>query len=187
MNSTYKKIGAAVAVVVLVGAFMYWGTGFIYDLTRGQSSEEREALITEIENNQKILESRTEIDYSLEQQVKDAEYELDLKLEEFPEDVDIPELVNEMLKLADENSITIIPLRTTSWAAAPRSGYQVYRFQIQVNGNVDDILSFITDVENSNVSSAVTTSLQLSSESIGDAGQSWAARSTLTVSVYRRA
>ena len=96
MNSTYKRIIAAVAVVVLVGAFMYWGTGLIYDLARGQSSEELEALISEIENNKKVLENRTAIDYSLEQQVKDTEYELELELEEFPEDVDIPELVNEM-------------------------------------------------------------------------------------------
>lgn len=180
-----KRIIIAGAIVVFIGAFLFWGTGFIYDMAWARSTPERETLVNEIENTQRILDSRAEIDNTLQYQLEELQSQLDYELTELPDNIYIPGLIDEMLSLAEGTGISIVPLRTTDWTKT-EGGYQVYQIQVLVEGEVDSITDYITRLEHGGVSSIVTTSLQLNGDSIGDTEQPSEAKGTLIVAVYGR-
>jgi Tfp pilus assembly protein PilO len=182
----YKRLAITGTFVALLSAYIFWGTDFIYSLAWSQSSPERANLTEELENAKKKLDYRIVVDESLAQKLTEARDALKAETEIIPKSIEIEELIHDMLSLADENRINIVPLRTTTWTDALIGGYSRYQIQLQVGGNADDIMDFITGLESGDIYPVVTANLQLNGEAIGHDGQSAAVEGVLIVSVYTR-
>ena len=182
----YKRFALIGIFIALISAYIFWGTDFIYSLAWNQSSPERANLTKELENAKKKLDDRIVVDESLRQKLAEARDELEAETEIIPKSIEIEELIHDMLSLADENGIYIVPLRTTTWTEAFVGGYSRYQIQIQVGGNADDIMDFITGLESGEIYPVITANLQLNGEAIGPAGQPASVNGVLIVSVYTR-
>ena len=180
-----NRIIIAGVIIVFLAAFIFWGTGFIYDVTWARSSNEREDLATQIENAKAALEKVPEIDSTLQYQLEELQSQLEYEMTVLPADIYIPGFIETMLTIADDNGITIVPLRTIDWSAAS-GGYEKYQVQVLVTGDANNIAGFITTLENGDINSVVTTSLKLDGDDIGDKDHPSAAQGTLTIAMYRR-
>ncbi len=180
-----KRLIIAGVIVICIAAFIYWGTGFIYDVARARSADEREVLAAQIEKTQKELENRPQIDDTLQYQLEELQAQLEYESTELPDDIYIPGFIDTMLTIAEENAITIVPLRTTDWSSTS-SGFEEYQVQVLVAGEIDAIENFITTLENGDIGSVVTAGLQLNGDGIGDKEEPSQAEGALIVSMYRR-
>jgi hypothetical protein len=61
-----KRIIIAGVIIAFLAVFLWWGTGFVYDITWARSAEERDALTTQIEKTQKEIENHPEMDPTLQ-------------------------------------------------------------------------------------------------------------------------
>lgn len=182
----YKRIVVLVTIIALLGIYVFWGMDYIYALAWDKSAPERDTLVNELENTKKRLSKRIVVDENLPQEVEQARQELEAEMEKVPVTVDIPGLIDEMLQLADEIGIEIIPLRTSSWSGIARAGYEGYQIQILVAGDASAITNYVDRLEASGPFSLITSDLQLQGEAIGRIGQTWEVQGSLTVSIYRR-
>ena len=182
----YKRFVIIGAFIALLCAYIFWGTDFIYSLAWNQSSPERTILTKELENAKKKMDDRIAVDESLAQKIARASEELKAETETIPKSIQIEELIHDILSLADENEVNVVPLRTTTWNDALIGGYSRYQIQLQIGGNADDIMDFIMGLESGEIYPVVAANLQLSGEAIGHAGQSAPVDGVLIVSVYTR-
>lgn len=182
----YKRFAIIGAFIALLSAYIFWGTDLIYSLAWSQSSLERASLTEELENAKEKLDDRIVVDESLAQKLAEAREELKTETEIIPKSIEIEELIHDILSLADENEVNIVPLRTTTWTDDVIGGYSRYQIQLQIGGNADDIMDFITGLESGEIYPVIAANLQLNGEAIGHAGQSAAANGVLIVSVYTR-
>jgi len=117
--------------------------------------------------------------------LEELQAQLEYESTELPDDIYIPGFIDTMLTIAEENAITIVPLRTTDWSSTS-SGFEEYQVQVLVAGEIDAIENFITTLENGDIGSVVTAGLQLNSDGIGDKEEPSQAEGALIVSMYRR-
>jgi hypothetical protein len=91
-----------------------------------------------------------ELPQNLEQRLEAAQERLDAEQSLFPSNLHSTEVVNTILRLADDGGIKAIPLVTQSWSTevVGEHSYNVLRLTVATEGNFAQLVSFVSNLEN---------------------------------------
>jgi hypothetical protein len=142
-NSMLKWIGVGVLIAVIVANIILWRGYF-----DGQS--ELDMLKGEIEAVNLQISQAVEPPANLESELEEAENDLTLALQVFPEDVDRNDVVDFILNTAETCNVQVIPLVFDGWQVK-RIGqsYMALKYQGTIIGKMSDAANFITMLCNS--------------------------------------
>jgi Tfp pilus assembly protein PilO len=187
----FKRILAAAIIIFIAFAYVQWGMDYIYAYEWDKTAEVRDSLANQIQNTKKIIDQPVVFDESLTQKLGDLKSQIDLEKSKFPNSVYITDVVNDLLHLAVDTGIEIIPLHNGDWANAPKKGYQMYQIQLLVQGDIDNILNFVDQVERTMLYSINIEDLSVKGKAIGPddstAAESQSVQGYITVTVYKTA
>jgi len=201
----YKRILAAAIIILIAFAYVQWGMDYIYGYEWGKTAPDRESLVQEIANTKKIVNQPFTLDATLSQKLTQLQGQINLEKEKFPADIYVTDVVDSLLHLAQDNGIMIIPLRNGDWTKASEKGYEKYQIQLMIAGDIDDITSFVNQVESRMLYSINIENLEMNGESLAPGGVAavgdnvteadtgdetvvpGAVEGNITVTVYRRA
>jgi Tfp pilus assembly protein PilO len=185
----YKRILAAAIIILIAFAYVQWGMDYIYAYEWDKTAPDRASLVNDIANTRKIIGQPVDFDETLTQKLADLQDRVARETEKFPQSVDITDVVNSLLQLAQDTGIEIIPLRNGDWSKSREQGYAVYQIQLIVAGDIDDIVTFVDNVEDNMLYSINIEALDVKGESIGSAGGTAGANAVegfITITVYKR-
>jgi Tfp pilus assembly protein PilO len=182
----YKRILAAAIIIIIAFVYVQWGMDYIYAYEWDKTAPDREALTNDIQNTQKILNQPLTIDATLAQQLVDLQAQVAEETEKFPDEVDITGVVDDLLHLAQVAGIDIIPLQNGDWSASREQAYAGYHIQLLITGNIDNIVSFVNQVEDTMLNSINIESMELKGDEIGPGGTDDPVQGYITVTVYKR-
>jgi Tfp pilus assembly protein PilO len=187
----YKRILAAVIIIIVAFAYVQWGMDYIYAYAWEKTAPDRQSLVNDVTNMKRIVNQPVTVDQSLVQQAAELQAKIEKEAALFPvsENVDITTIVDTLLHLAQDSNIAIIPLRNGEWSKASQPNYQKYPIQLIIAGDTNDIMSFVDKVEDTMLHSIKIDSLDLGGDAI-TAGPSFngtnAVEGYITVSIYGR-
>jgi Tfp pilus assembly protein PilO len=184
-----KRIIAAAIIILIAFAYVQWGMDYIYAYEWDKSAEVRDSLANEIHNTRKIIDQPVVFDDSLSQKLADLQSQVAREKSKFPESVYITDVVNDLLHLAEDTGIHIIPLRNGDWSVAQQKGYEMYRIQLMVEGGIDSIMNFVDQVESNMLYSINIETLSIKGEAIGpdDPAADASVEGYITITVYKKA
>jgi Tfp pilus assembly protein PilO len=186
----YKRILAAAIIIIIAFAYVQWGMHYIYAYEWDKTAPGRDQLTTAIQNTRKIVEQPVNIDDGLSRRLIDLQNLVNLEQDKFPADVDITDVVDSLLHLAQDTGIEIVPLRNGEWTDAREKGYLMYQIQLLITGDADSVANFIDEVESKLLYSLNIDKMEMKGNSIGPAGEgedTYAVDGYITVTIYRRA
>jgi hypothetical protein len=187
----YKRILAAVIIIIIAFAYVQWGMDYIYAYEWDKTAPDRQSLVNDVTNLRKVVNKPVTIDQSLVQKAVELQAKVEKEAALFPasENVDITAVVNNLLHLAQDAGIVIIPLRNGEWSKAKEPAYQEYLIQLIITGDADDIMSFVDKVEDTMLYSIKIDSLDMGGDAI-TSGPSFngtnAVKGYVTVAIYAR-
>jgi Tfp pilus assembly protein PilO len=185
----YKRILAAAIIILIAFAYVQWGMDYIYAYQWDKTAPDRESLANEIQNTRKIVDQPVTLDETLAQTLAELQDRVARETEKFPQSVDVTDVVNNLLHLAQDNHIEIIPLRNGDWSKSREKGYEMYQMQLIVTGDIDDIVTFVDNIEGNMLYSINIEGLNIRGESIGPAGgtpEADAVEGNVTVTIFKR-
>ena len=167
----YKRILAAVIIIIIAFAYVQWGMDYIYAYEWDKTAPDRQSLVTDVANMKKIVSKPVTVDEKLAAQAADLQLQVEKETALFPvsENVDITAVVNDLLHIAQATGIVIIPLRNGEWSVAREPDYQMYQIQLLISGSADNIITFVDKVEDTMLYSIKIDSLDMSWKSVGAA------------------
>jgi Tfp pilus assembly protein PilO len=186
----YKRIVAAAIIILIAFVYVQWGMDYIYAYEWEKTAPDRESLVNEIENIKKIVTRPFTFDDTLAQRLAELESQIETEKEKFPEDIYITDVVDELLHLAEDTGIGIIPLRNGEWTKAREKNYEKYQIQLLLTGDIDDIVEFVDQVEAKMLHSINVENLEVRGDSIGPAGgvlEAGSVEGYVTITVFKRA
>ena len=142
-----KRIVTAAIIILIAFAFVQWGMDYIYAYEWEKTAPERALLVNDIQNTRKIINQPVVIDKELSQKLTELKAQIERETIKFPDSVSITDEVDDLLHLAQDTGIQIIPLHNGEWFDAREKGYMTYQIQLIVEGKVDDVVSFVDQVE----------------------------------------
>ena len=152
------KLLVAVLVFILLIVYAYLGIGYIKQL------KERDALSTQITWVGEMLREIPEPATDLSQQLAAAEASLAVEQNEFAREINITEVVNAILELANDCQVKAIPLVTNPWTTQKvnQHDYHVFRLNVAVEGSFSQLVSFIGKLEDGEFKTLIIKELRVS-------------------------
>ena len=131
-------------IIILLGAYYLFGTDSM------KQRHEHETLTSQINDTTRILAQMPPLPQDLEQQLTSAQASLIAEQSTFPTKMNSTQIINTILKLADECRVKAIPLVTQPWSMVDigEHEYQVFRLNLAVAGDFSQFVSFIRKLEN---------------------------------------
>jgi Tfp pilus assembly protein PilO len=185
----FKRILAATIIILIAVAYVQWGMDYIYAYEWDKTAPDRQSLVNDVANMKKIVSKPVTVDETLVQKAAALQAQVKSETELFPASVDITGVVDQLLHLAKDTGIGIIPLRNGEWTDSREDGYQEYQIQLLITGDIDDIVSFVNKVEGTMLNSLRIDSLDMSGDSILPAATdngTGAVDGNITITVYAR-
>jgi len=185
----YKRILAAAIIILIAFAYVQWGMDYIYAYEWDKTAPDRQSLVNDVANMKKIVSKPVTVDETLVLKAAELQAQVDSERELFPASVDITDVIDQLLHLAEDTGIGIIPLRNGEWTDAREDGYQEYQTQLIITGDIDDIVSFVNKVEGTMLHSVKVERMEMSGDSIGpvvSVNGTGAVDGNITITVYAR-
>jgi Tfp pilus assembly protein PilO len=139
-----RKLLITLLIIVLVVVYCRLGIDYM------KQDSEREALASQITDaTQTLVQMPKPPDY-LDQQLSAAQASLAAEQSTFPGEMNSTNIVNTILKLAEECEVKAIPLITQPWTTENSSdnSYAVFRLNVAVTGTFTQLVSFLSKLEN---------------------------------------
>jgi len=156
-----KRITIAVLTLMLLVAFMRWGTEYIQAYVTDSSNPEKTALVKEIDMVNKTVAKIPKKDTQLTLRLAELEKELEAEGKTIPVSMDSTYVIDSVLELANSCNVSVTPLQTNDWSMKSEH-YMVYTLQIQVEGKYDQIADFINRLENELFNNLIIISMDIS-------------------------
>jgi hypothetical protein len=149
-------------VVVLLVVYYLMGTAYL------KQHRENKTLASQIQEMTLMLAQVPVSPADLEQRLKAAENDFETTRTFFPERLNTTQVVNSILRLAENTGVKAIPLVTQPWSLENVGGYDysVFRLDISVTGTFTKLVNFINQLETSELQTLIIESL--SAERITD-------------------
>jgi Tfp pilus assembly protein PilO len=141
-----KRIIIATITLLLLIAFVRWGTDYIQTWVLDSAKPEKVTLAKEIDTVQKSIADIPKPDAQLPVKLAQLEKELEQEGKAIPQSMDGTLVINSILELAQSCNVTATPLQTHDWSVKDEH-YLVYTLQIHVEGNYEQIATFIGRLE----------------------------------------
>jgi len=138
------KLLIAILIIMLLVVYAYFGVGYI------NQQKEQKALASQITDVNRTLRQMPEPPHDLEQRLVAAQASLAAEQSAFPLKMNSTEIVDTILRLADDCGVKAIPLITQPWSieSIGEHGYHVLRLDIAVEGSFSQLVSFLSKLEN---------------------------------------
>ncbi len=146
----------SILIIGVVAAYCFLGL----DYTKQQKAQEKIALETS-SVAARLVESPMP-PQDLEQKLVAAQASLAAVQSEFPGKPNSTQVINKILKLADECQVRAIPLATQQWSSDTNGkGFMVFRLHITVSGGFSQSVSFVSKLESGVFSTLVIENLSV--------------------------
>ena len=134
-----------VAIVIAASVMLSVNFGSSYNNER----REHQALAAQLAEINQIITEMPQAAPGLEGQLAEAEERLAAEAATFPTEMDSTEVVNIILRWAERQDVTAVPLATEPWATVEigEHRYQVLRIDITAAGTFSQVRSFIGELE----------------------------------------
>jgi hypothetical protein len=143
---TKRIIIATITVLVLV-AFVRWGTDFVQARVVDSANPEKAELTKEIDAASKSIAEIPAPDGQLADELARLEAEQQAAGQAIPQSIDSTLVIDSILALAVSCNVTAIPLQTSDWSITEED-YLVYKVQIDAKGSFENLTTFIGHLEN---------------------------------------
>ena len=121
----------------------------------------------------------------LEQRLTATEASLETAQNAFPRGLNSTQIINAILKLADNHQVKAIPLTTQPWAQEKTvGGYQVFRLNMAVRGDFSQLSGFINQLENGKLRTLVVENLSITRVGKPTGGETIPVIANLDLAVY---
>ena len=138
-----RKLIVAFIIIVLLVAYGLLGIDYT------KQRQEHEALAVSIADTTQKLQQIPAPAQNLEQRLAAAEASLAATQSALPGKPNSTQIINRILKLADECQVKVIPLATQQWSSEKTGkGYLAFGLQLTVQGGFDQFVNFINNLEN---------------------------------------
>ncbi len=173
-----------IAVLTLVVLALLTGHFFIGKdyLEQRQGQQQLDALIEDaVQLRAQTPAAAPELQASL----ADAEAELIAAGHALPVDLNSTGLINDILMLAEECGVSVIPLVTQPWdAAGVGRGYEVFRVNLTISGEYPDLYRFVDRLESDEFASLATENIDVVRFEATEEDEAATVRASLDVAVY---
>ena len=134
----------AILIIILLGVYYFLGTDYMKQ--RQQNVE----LTSQIADTTRTLAQMPEPPQDLEQQMATAQASLTAEQSAFPGKMTSTNIINAILKLADDHEVKAIPVVTQPWSieAVGEHEYYIFRLNVAVTANFSQLVSFVGELEN---------------------------------------
>ncbi len=138
------KLLITILIIILLVVYCLFGMDYM------KQRQEQEGLTSQITEVTQTLEQIPEPPQDLEQRLAIAQASLAAEQSAFSSQMNSTEVINTILKLADDCKVTAIPLVTQPWSMEKvgEHGYYVFRLSVAVKGSFSQLLTFVTKLEN---------------------------------------
>jgi hypothetical protein len=143
-------IGIVVIIAIGLGATFY--NGYL------DQSNAADSTASKIQTDEKTLSTIANSNSALEKEIADintqidqAKANLDLESKAIPGITNSNEIVRKIITFGDKNDVTVIPLSTNDWASIKidKNDYQVFRMAVEVTGPQQNVVDYISRVQDS--------------------------------------
>jgi hypothetical protein len=152
-----RKLLITLLIIVLVVVYCRLGIDYM------KQDSEREALASQITDATQTLAQMSEPPDYLDQQLSAAQASLAAEQSTFPGEMNSTNIVNTILKLAEECEVKAIPLITQPWTTESISDhdYSVFRLNVAVVGTFIQMASFLSKLEKGEIQTLIVEDLSV--------------------------
>jgi len=155
------RIKSLTALLLTIGAIVvvYYLLGMGYVKER----REQEALTSQITEVTQVLAQTPEPPQDMEQQLEAAKARLSAAERSFPIGVNSTQVIDTILKLAENSQVSAIPLVTRPWTMENVGGHDcyVFRLNIVVKGDFSQLLTYLNKLEKGDYKTLIVEDLSL--------------------------
>ena len=138
-----RKLIVAFIIIVLLVAYGLLGIDY------AKQRREHKTLAGSITEMTQELQQIPAPPQNLEQRLAAAEVSLEAARSAFPAKPNSTQIINQILKLADECQVKVIPLATQQWSAEKAGkGYLAFGVKLTVQGGFAQFVNFMNKLEN---------------------------------------
>jgi len=152
-----KRLPIVILIVILSVVYYLFGTDYL------NQRNEQKALTSQIAEVTQTLGEMPELPQNLEQQLEAAEASLVAEQGAFPNKMDTTQVVDTILRLADDCQVKAIPLITDPWSKENigQHDYYVFRLNLAVEGSFSQLVSFVKKLENGKFNTLIAENVSL--------------------------
>jgi len=157
-----KLLVALLGVAILV-AYVGWGIDYIYASLGEKASAENQRLTHQIESARHEIARISRIVDKREEKLSQAKELLSSEQNNMPGGLNINDLINTIIKIADRDNIQATPLTTTppeSTIVNDRS-YRYWRISMSVQGEFENIVKFVDSLDGKDISTGTVANVVL--------------------------
>jgi len=180
------KLLITLLVIILLVVYYLLGTGYM------KQQKEQKELTSQTTDVTQTLAQMPEPPQDLEQQLAAAQASLAAEQNAFPTKMNTTQVINTILELADECEVKAIPLVTQPWSMemVGEHSYDVFRLSVVVEGNLPQLLAFISKLEKGEFTTLLVENLSATTESQPSeeevSGGTIPAAASLNLAIYAR-
>ena len=144
-------------IVVLLVVYAYFGMGYL------KQRDEQEGLASQITEVTQLLREVPQPAQDLEQRLEAARAGLAAEQSLLPGKINSTEIIDIVLRLADECGVKAIPLTTERWSAVKigEYSYSVFRLDVVVQGYFSELVDFLGTLENGELETLIVEDLSV--------------------------
>jgi len=152
-----SKLLIVLLIIILLVAYYLFGMDYI------KQREQHEALTSQIADATQTLLQIPKLPRDLEQRLAAARASLAAEQSAFLGKMNSTQIINTILKLADDCEVKAIPLVTQPWSMEDigEHGYYVFRLNLAVGGSFSQLVTFVSKLENGEVKTLVVEDLRV--------------------------
>ena len=145
-----------VAIIALLAVYFFLGTDYL------RQRQGHKALTAQINEANSTLAQTPKPPQDLEERLDAAEASLDTAQNTFPKDLNSTQIINAILKLADDCQVRAIPLVTQPWSMENiGEGYHVFHLTVTARGGYSQLIRFVSQLENGELETLVVQNLNV--------------------------
>lgn len=182
-----SKLLITILIIVLLVVYYLLGTGYM------KQRQENDALTSLITDITQILGGMPELPQDLEQRLTAVQASLIAEQGAFLVRMSSTEVVDTILKLADDSDVKAIPLVTQPWSTQKVGdhSYDVFRLDVAVEGSFSQLLTFVAKLENGEFKTLLVEDLSVTGVAEQSEGEtvSWGTMpvvASLNLAIYAR-
>lgn len=180
-----SKLPIVILIIILSVVYYLFGMDYL------NQRKEQKALTSQIAEVTQTLGDIPEPPQNLEQQLEAAEASLVAEQVAFPSKMGTTQVIDTILRLADDCQVKAIPLVTEPWSKENigQHDYYVFRLNLAVEGSFSQLVNFVGELENGGVNTLIVENVSLTrlsqqSEDEGVDGETILIMASLDLAIY---
>lgn len=151
-----SKLPIVILIIILSMVYYLFGTDYM------NQRKEQKALTSQLAEVSQMLSEIPKPPQDLEQQLEVAQARLAVEQSTLPSEVDTTQVIDTILRLADDCEVKAIPLATEPWAEEKigEHGYPVFRLNLVVEGGFSQLVDFVKRLENGEFKALIVESMR---------------------------